>query len=63
MSARTTARAPVTEPEERAPRQPGYGVPSPALPARADRGFARFLEGAFEPRDDTLGGHDADRRR
>jgi hypothetical protein len=23
--------------------QPGYGVPSPALMARADRGFARFL--------------------
>ncbi|MEU2565068.1 hypothetical protein ABZ626_37945 [Streptomyces longispororuber] len=23
--------------------QPGYAVPSPALVARADRGFARFL--------------------
>jgi hypothetical protein len=23
--------------------QPGYGAPSPAMMARADRGFARFL--------------------
>ncbi|MGW0720102.1 hypothetical protein ACWD3K_35990 [Streptomyces sp. NPDC002778] len=29
--------------DSRGPHQSGYGVPSQALMARADRGFARFL--------------------
>lgn len=45
MRARThatniTATAPASS---RGLTQPGYGFPSPALVARADRGFARFL--------------------
>ncbi|MCX0247935.1 hypothetical protein [Streptomyces drozdowiczii] len=35
----TTAPAP----EDRGLQPPAYGIPSPALLARADRGFARFL--------------------
>lgn len=30
-------------PAGRGLQQPGYGIPSPALLARADKGFARFL--------------------
>ncbi|MDQ1013413.1 hypothetical protein QFZ82_007981 [Streptomyces sp. V4I23] len=32
-----------TAPEGRGLQSPAYGVPSPALLARADGGFARFL--------------------
>ncbi|MER6126287.1 hypothetical protein ABT173_27430 [Streptomyces sp. NPDC001795] len=39
-------------PSGRGLQQPGYGVPSPALLARADRGFARFLTRAT-PTSDT----------
>ncbi|MGR4880680.1 hypothetical protein ACIPUC_14900 [Streptomyces sp. LARHCF249] len=31
------------EPTRWAPAQTGYGTPSPKLPARANRGLARFL--------------------
>lgn len=44
MRARTHATTTATTPAgSRGLAQPGYGVPSPALVARADRGFARFL--------------------
>ena len=49
MGARRSA---AVQPQENVPRQPAYGVPSPALLARADRGFARFLEGVTKPEDD-----------
>ncbi|MEV6012734.1 hypothetical protein AB0M29_38885 [Streptomyces sp. NPDC051976] len=52
MGARRSAATASAELEEDAPRQPAYGVPSPALLARADRGFARFLEGVAKPEDD-----------
>ncbi|WP_327293016.1 hypothetical protein [Streptomyces sp. NBC_01198] len=44
--------------EGRGPRPPAYGVPSPDLLARADRGFARFLEHVDdqEDQDDQDGG-------
>lgn len=59
MNARTTTRTAGTEPEENAPRQTDYGVPSPALMARSDRGFGRFLEGVTEPEDDDIAdGHE-----
>ncbi|MFD6335480.1 hypothetical protein ACFWGI_38670 [Streptomyces niveus] len=44
----TTAQAP----EGRGLQPPAYGVPSPALLARADRGFARFLGRHGEDQDD-----------
>ncbi|MFI0724177.1 hypothetical protein [Streptomyces sp. NPDC021224] len=42
MLAHTDATAP--DPAAGSTRAPGYGVPSPALLARADRGFSRFLD-------------------
>ncbi|MGW7363097.1 hypothetical protein ACWGI8_06600 [Streptomyces sp. NPDC054841] len=36
--------------------EPQHGVPSPALLARADRGFARFLAHHTEDQDDGDGG-------
>lgn len=40
MSAPTPAGP---QPEDRGPEPPAFGQPSPALLARADRGYARFL--------------------
>ncbi|MFE5669237.1 hypothetical protein ACFQ7W_35630 [Streptomyces niveus] len=48
----TTAPAP----EDRGLQPPAYGVPSPALLARADRGFARFLAQHTEDQDDGADG-------
>ncbi|MEH0415970.1 hypothetical protein [Streptomyces sp. B21-083] len=42
--------------EGRGLKPPVYGVPSPALLARADRGFARFLGQHGEDQDDGDGG-------
>ncbi|MEU9116411.1 hypothetical protein AB0D04_32820 [Streptomyces sp. NPDC048483] len=55
MSAPTTAG---TEPEGRGLQPPTFGRPSPALLARADRGFARFLAHTTQARDDSTGDHD-----
>ncbi|WP_405681838.1 hypothetical protein [Streptomyces sp. NBC_00057] len=56
MSAPTPAG---TEPEEgRGLQPPAFGRPSPALLARADRGYARFL--AVQAPDATPGDHDQD---
>lgn len=41
MSASTDTTLPA--PTGPALRQPAYGIPSPALLARADRGYTRFL--------------------
>ncbi|WP_405755664.1 hypothetical protein OG232_37780 [Streptomyces sp. NBC_01411] len=46
----TTAPAP----EGRGLQPPAYGVPSPALLARADRGFARFLAQKTEDQDTAV---------
>ncbi|MFE9913206.1 hypothetical protein [Streptomyces clavifer] len=43
-------------PEGRGLQPPAYGVPSPALLARADRGFARFLAQRTEDQDHGDGG-------
>ncbi|MGI5360009.1 hypothetical protein ACQI4E_32575 [Streptomyces sp. CA-252508] len=43
--------------------QPGYGVPSPALVARADRGFARFLSRTTHADTAPTDRHDAARNR
>jgi hypothetical protein len=40
---------------------PAYGVPSPGLLARADRGFARFLRRIEDQDDDAGGEQDAPR--
>ncbi|MEV7856433.1 MULTISPECIES: hypothetical protein [Streptomyces] len=49
-------------PEGRGLQPPAYGVPSPALLARADRGFARFLAQRTEDQDDGAnGGEDTQR--
>lgn len=55
MSASTPAG-----PEAEGPglQPPHYGRPSPALIARADRGYARFL--AAPGPDDSTGDHDQD---
>lgn len=42
-------------------RPSAYGVPSPVLVARADRGFARFLERTGDRDDGAGGGRDAPR--
>ncbi|MEV5249884.1 hypothetical protein [Streptomyces werraensis] len=52
VSRDTTAPAP----EGRGLQSPAYGVPSPALLARADRGFARFLAQHTEDQDDRADG-------
>ncbi|MGV9879552.1 hypothetical protein [Streptomyces sp. NPDC003006] len=41
---------------------PVYGVPSPALLARADRGFARFLGQHDEGQDDGVDGGEETQR-
>lgn len=49
-------------PEGRGLQSPVYGVPSPDLLARADRGFARFLGQHGENQDDGAdGGEDPQR--
>ncbi|SFY41595.1 hypothetical protein OH786_34395 [Streptomyces atratus] len=60
MRTHTDSTAPA--PEGRGLRPPAYGVPSPALLARADRGFARFLAQQTEDQDDGAdGGEDTQR--
>ncbi|MFJ4343261.1 hypothetical protein [Streptomyces sp. NPDC088915] len=54
MRSHTDHTAPV--PEGRGLKSPAYGVPSLALLARADRGFARFLGRHGEDQDDGTGG-------
>ncbi|MCX4774982.1 hypothetical protein OG322_40595 [Streptomyces sp. NBC_01260] len=46
---------PAPEPVGRGLQSPAYGIPSPALLARADRGFARFLAPRTEDQDDRHG--------
>ncbi|MFE9399869.1 hypothetical protein [Streptomyces flavidovirens] len=53
MRAYTDTTAPATE--GRGLQPPACGVPSPALLARADRGFARFLGQHGENQDDRAG--------
>ncbi|WP_406500232.1 hypothetical protein OG936_37810 [Streptomyces sp. NBC_00846] len=55
MSAPTPAGP---EPEGRGLQPPAFGRPSPALIARADRGYARFL--AVQAPDASTGDHDQD---
>ncbi|GHJ97721.1 hypothetical protein SNE510_72400 [Streptomyces sp. NE5-10] len=55
MSAPTPARP---QPEDRGPEPPAFGQPSPALLARADRGYARFL--AVQAPPPATGDHDQD---
>ncbi|GHB29886.1 hypothetical protein [Streptomyces chryseus] len=45
-------------PEAPGLQPPDFGRPSPALIARADRGYARFL--AVQAPDASTGGHDQD---
>lgn len=60
MRAHTDSTA--SEPEGRGFQPPAYGVPSPALLARADRGFARFLAQQTPDRDGRHGdGEDTQR--
>ncbi|MFE4335771.1 hypothetical protein ACFRQM_42250 [Streptomyces sp. NPDC056831] len=59
MLAHTDSTAP--EPEGRGLQPPAYGVPSPALLARAGRGFARFLAQRTEDQDDGPDGGGEDR--
>ncbi|MFB7745288.1 hypothetical protein ACFXPM_25070 [Streptomyces sp. NPDC059095] len=60
MRAHTDTTAPA--PEGRGLQPPAYGVPSPALIARADRGFARFLGRHGEDQDDRADGSEDPRR-
>ncbi|MET8537999.1 hypothetical protein ABZV67_41350 [Streptomyces sp. NPDC005065] len=53
MRAHTDTTAPA--PEGRGLSSPAYGVPSPALLARADRGFAQFLAQRTEGQGDKHG--------
>ncbi|MFB6717947.1 hypothetical protein [Streptomyces sp. NPDC056358] len=59
-----TTRAPTPagpQPEDRGLQLPSFGWPSPALLARADRGYARFLaHTALAEPDDHTGHHDHD---
>ncbi|MFF3257773.1 hypothetical protein ACFYWO_01195 [Streptomyces sp. NPDC002932] len=55
MSAPTPAGP---QPEGRGLQPPAFGQPSPALIARADRGYARFL--AVRAPDGDAGDHDRD---
>lgn len=57
---RTHTDAPA--PEGRGLQPPAYGVPSPALLARADRGFARFLGEHGEDQDDVADGSEDPQR-
>lgn len=54
MRASTDTSTPALE--GRGLQSPAYGVPSPALLAPADRGFARFLGRHGEGQDDGAGG-------
>jgi hypothetical protein len=47
--------------EDRGLQSPAYGVPSPSLLARADRGFARFL-GQHDDQDDGACGSEDPQR-
>jgi hypothetical protein len=60
MRAHTDSTAPA--PEGRGLQPPAYGVPSPALLARADRGFARFLAQRTEDQDDGADGSEDPQR-
>ncbi|MET9503499.1 hypothetical protein ABZY42_17470 [Streptomyces sp. NPDC006622] len=60
MRAHTDTTAPARE--GRGLQPPAYGVPSPALLARADRGFARFLGQHGEDQVDGAGGSEAPQR-
>lgn len=60
MRVHTDSTAPARE--GRGLQSPDYGVPSPALLARADRGFARFLGQHNEDQDDGAGGGEAPQR-
>ncbi|MFE4800472.1 hypothetical protein ACFRFL_37040 [Streptomyces sp. NPDC056708] len=60
MRAHTDFTAPA--PEGRSLQPPAYGVPSPALLARADRGFARFLAQRTEDQDDRADGNEDPQR-
>lgn len=51
----------VPDAEGRGPRLPAYGVPSSDLLARADRGFARFLERIEDQDDAADSGQDSQR--
>lgn len=53
MPARTNS---TPAPDGRGLQLPAYGIPSPALLARADRGFARFLGQRGEGQDDRADG-------
>ncbi|MGW3520574.1 hypothetical protein [Streptomyces hydrogenans] len=57
MSAPTPAGP---QPEDRGPEPPAFGQPSPALLARADRGYARFLAVQAPPADTRDHNQDAD---
>jgi hypothetical protein len=60
MRAHTDTTVPA--PEGRGLQSPVYGVPSPALLARADRGYARFLTERTEDQyDGADGGEDPQR--
>ncbi|MDT0614395.1 hypothetical protein [Streptomyces lancefieldiae] len=60
MRVHTDSTAPAGE--GRGLQSPAYGVPSPALLARADCGFARFLGQHDEDQDDGAdGGEDTQR--
>ncbi|MFJ2709034.1 hypothetical protein ACIO3R_38420 [Streptomyces sp. NPDC087428] len=54
MRAHTDSTAPARE--GRGIQSPAYGIPSPTLLARADRGFARFLGEHDEDQDDGVDG-------
>ncbi|MGW2183967.1 hypothetical protein ACWCXX_39555 [Streptomyces sp. NPDC001732] len=54
MRSSTDTAAPA--PKGRGPQPPAYGVPSPDLIARADRGFARFLAQHTEDQGDGADG-------
>lgn len=60
MRARTDSTAPALE--GRGLQPPAYGVPSLALLARADRGFARFLGQHNEDQDDRADGGEEPQR-
>ncbi|AEY94308.1 hypothetical protein SHJG_p1177 (plasmid) [Streptomyces hygroscopicus subsp. jinggangensis 5008] len=60
MRASTGTTAPA--PEGRGLQSPAYGVPSPGLLARADRGFARFLAQHTEDQDDRASVGEAPQR-
>lgn len=65
MRASTDTTAPALEgpgPEGRGLQPPAYGVPSPDLLARAERGFARFLAQHTEDQDDRADGSEDPQR-